>query len=152
MRGNRDTPLALQIRDRLDNQGFLTSTDLNPFICQAIKDAHNQKAVGILIDGFPRCIEQLESWNTWPFQDKLQFESSSGVTPATKPDVVLSLRVTRENAKARYVARARDANDQAEKFDKRFAEYENETIPVEEVYRKRGILIEVSFPRASLII
>lgn len=152
MRENRDTPLAIQIKDRLDNQGFLTSEDLNPFICKAICSAHNSGAVGILIDGFPRCIEQLESWNTWPHENNIRIEPNSNGKADTKPDVILSLRVTRENVKARYVGRARDANDQAEKFDKRFAEYENETIPVEEVYRKRGILIVVSCPHAPRII
>lgn len=60
-----------------------------------------------------------------------------------KPDVVLAFGVTRENAEARYLARARDGNDSREKFERRFAEYVGETVPVEEVYRRRGVLVEV---------
>jgi adenylate kinase family enzyme len=37
----------------------------------------------------------------------------------------------------------RDTNDSDEKFERRFAEYEVETLPVEEAYRKRGILFDV---------
>lgn len=148
MRDNNTTSLAIKIQDKLDNQGFLTSDDLNPFIRQAIKDAIYQdgsRPQGILVDGFPRCTEQLESFNTWPFQDELPLapDSNGGVRVNGKPDIVLSLKVTMQNAKARYLARARDCNDSKEKFERRFAEYTMETIAVEEVYRQRGVLIDV---------
>lgn len=161
MRANHATPLGVRIRDKLDNQGFLTSDDLNPFIGQAIKDAiYHQtepRYQGILVDGFPRCTEQLESFDTWPFQDELPLasitsssSSSEGSASAgAKPDVVLSLRVTKQNARARYLARARDSNDSQEKFEKRFVEYEVETVPVEEVYRQRGVLIDVGIKHST---
>ncbi|EDU42476.1 predicted protein [Pyrenophora tritici-repentis Pt-1C-BFP] len=143
MRENRSAPLAVTIQDKLDNQGFLTSKELNPFICHAIKDAINRKPeqAGIMIDGFPRNIEQLDSWSFWPFADELPF--SGGPNVDAKPDIVISLRVSKQNAKARYSARARDSNDNNEKFERRFAEYEVETLPVEDTYRQRGILIDV---------
>jgi adenylate kinase family enzyme len=78
----------------------------------------------------------------WPFSKELPL--ASGGNNNTKPDIVLSLRVSKHNAKARYSARARDSNDSNEKFERRFAEYEEETIPVEESYRQRGILVDVS--------
>ncbi|KAL0261708.1 hypothetical protein SLS55_003138 [Diplodia seriata] len=146
MRENRTTSLAVAIQDKLDNQGFLTSADLNPFICQAVKDAiyHDQpKPQGILIDGFPRCTEQSESFDTWPFQDELPLAPSSAGAAGAKPDVVLSFGVTKQNAEARYIARARDGNDSKEKFERRFAEYEAETMAVEDVYRRRGVLIDI---------
>nr|POE46901.1 adenylate kinase [Quercus suber] len=148
MRENRGTALAVQIQDKLDNQGFLTSDDLNPFIKQAIKAALTQSAPrlqGILVDGFPRCLEQLESFHSWPFQDELPLAPSDGpwVSENVKPDMVLSVKVTGQNAKFRYLGRARDSNDSEEKFERRFAEYELENPAVEEVYRQRGILIEV---------
>ena len=150
MRENHATPLAIQIQDKLNNQGFLDSKDLNPFICQAIKDAINQdepKMKGILVDGFPRCIEQLESFSAWPFQDGLPLAPGADgeVKGDAKPDVVLLFKVTKQNAKARYLARARDANDSEQKFERRFAEYEEETMAVEEAYHQRGILIAVGF-------
>ncbi|KAG9189366.1 UMP-CMP kinase [Alternaria panax] len=143
MRKNRKAPLAVTIQDKLDNQGFLTSEELNPFISSAIKDALAQKPhkAGILVDGFPRSTEQLESWSVWPFAEDLPI--TGGANKNAKPDIVLSLRVSKQNAKARYSARARDSNDSDEKFERRFAEYKQETIPVEESYRHRSILIDI---------
>ncbi|RYP65606.1 hypothetical protein DL771_008214 [Monosporascus sp. 5C6A] len=154
LRGNQTTSLAVRIQDKLDNQGFLTSDDLNPFIRQAIKDAlyeDEPKSRGILVDGFPRCKEQLESFNTWPFQDELPLAPSSDgrASANAKPDIVLSFQVTKQNAKARYLTRARDSNDSKEKFQRRFAEYEAETMAVEEVYRQRGVLIDVGIKQST---
>jgi len=151
MKANHSTQLAAQIRDKLANQGFLSSQDLSPFLCQAIKDAVYQKEPklnGILVDGFPRCMEQLDSWTEWPFQNELPLvpgREGGGIEGNAKPDVVLLFNVTKENARSRYLSRARDNNDSAEKFERRFVEYEEETLEVVEEYRKRGILIEVSF-------
>ncbi|OBS20066.1 hypothetical protein FPOA_11787 [Fusarium poae] len=145
MRENRSTKLATEIQSKLDNQGFLTSKELNPFIYRAILDAHNGGAGGILIDGYPRCIEQLESVRSWPFQDTFPLApNGDGVLRLdVNPDVVLSFEITKENAKTRYLNRARDNNDSADKFEKRFAEYQLETIPVAEVYQQKGLLISV---------
>ncbi|KAF3182635.1 hypothetical protein TWF788_005949 [Orbilia oligospora] len=136
---NRDQPLAERIQQKLQNQGFLTSEELNPFLLQAIRNAliNQQSCHGILLDGFPRCMEQLESWNTWPFSADLVLKGGS------KPDVVLSFKVDKKIARERYLARGRDGNDTKEVFQKRFAEYILETVPVEEAYRKRGMLIEI---------
>ncbi|OHE92199.1 adenylate kinase [Colletotrichum orchidophilum] len=135
---NRETPLAATIQDKLDHQGFLTSTELNPFLRIAIENAIRQDDLnGILIDGFPRCEEQLISWAQWPFQERLPLEGNA------KPDIVLSLNVTKENAEARYLARGRDRNDSAEKFTKRFAEYLEEGPPVEQQYREAGLLVDI---------
>lgn len=144
MRGNRAAPLALTIQDKLGNQGFLTSKELNPFILRAILGIMKQEPQkpGIPIDGFPRNIEQLASWSKWLFSKELSLEDS--LHADAKPDVVLSLRVNRQNAKSRYSARARDSNDSDERFERRFAEYETETLPVEATYRQRGLLIDVS--------
>jgi adenylate kinase family enzyme len=136
MRSNRSTALATEIQSKLDHQGFLTSKELNPFIYRAIQDAWDAGATGILIDGYPRCIEQLESTRSWPSSDSVPS------LPAN-PDLVLSFEITKENARARYLDRARDHNDSAYKFERRFAEYELETIPVAAVYQQRGLLISV---------
>lgn len=149
MREHRGEPLALQIQDKLDNQGFLSSEDLNPFIREEIEVAIHQdgpRSQGMLIDGFPRCTEQLESFDNWPFQEELPLASNGRgeVKLHAKPDVVLAFKVAKSNARERYLGRGRDSNDSREKFERRFAEYEEETLAVEEVYRHRGVLVEVS--------
>jgi UMP-CMP kinase len=149
MRENRTTPLAARIKHRLDNQGFLPFEDLMPFLCQAITDAINHdtpRYSGIIIDGFPRCADQLRSFDAWLSQSDVPLATNnvSHMRMKAKPDVVLSLEVTKHNAKSRYLSRGRENNDSEEKFQNRFAEYERETVTVEEMYRKRGISITVS--------
>ncbi|KAF5252040.1 hypothetical protein FANTH_2994 [Fusarium anthophilum] len=131
-----------------DGLRFLTSEDLSPFIYREILDAINRnesEVKGILIDGYPRCIEQLDSFGIWPFQDMVPLSPGDDgrVSLDIKPDLVLSFQITKENARARYLGRARDTNDGADKFEKRFKEYELETVPVEEKYRNRGILVSI---------
>ncbi|KAJ4011022.1 hypothetical protein NW766_007654 [Fusarium irregulare] len=148
MRDNRSTELADKIRSKLNNQGFLPSEDLNPFIYREILNAIHSDGPGIngiLIDGYSRYIERLDSFGTWPFQDTAPLGPGSDgkVTLHIKPDLVLSFQVLKHNAKERYLKRARDNNDSAHKFEKRFTEYEVETVPVEEKYRRHGVLIPI---------
>ncbi|KAI7771143.1 hypothetical protein LZL87_013214 [Fusarium oxysporum] len=148
MRMNRFTKLATKIQSKLDNQGFLTSENLHPFIYREIFDAINNnepEVKGILVDGYPRCIEQLDSFGTWPFQDTVPLAPGDDgkISLDIKADLVLSFQITKQNARARYLSRGRDANDSADKFENRFKEYELETVPVEEECRKRGILVSI---------
>jgi UMP-CMP kinase len=149
MRENRSTSLTARIKHRLDNQGFLAFEDLIPFLCQAITNAINHDTPryrGIIIDGFPRCTDQLHSFDAWLSRSDIPLATNnvSHLRTNAKPDVVLSLEVTKHNAKTRYLSRGRENNDSEEKFLNRFAEYERETVTVEEMYRKRGISITVS--------
>ncbi|RKL27746.1 hypothetical protein BFJ72_g12874 [Fusarium proliferatum] len=130
MRLNRSTELAAKIQSKLDNQGFLTSEDLNPFIYREILDAinRNEPEVKGILDTVP-----------------LTPGDDGKISLVIKPDLVFSFQITKQNARARYLRRGRDTNDSVDKFEKRFTEYELETLPVEQEYRKRGILISVSF-------
>ncbi|CAG7564476.1 unnamed protein product [Fusarium equiseti] len=148
MRENRSTEPAAKIQSKLDNQRFLTSEDLKPFIYQQMLDAINcdgPEMDGILIDGYLRCMEQLNSFGSWPFQDTAPLApgSEGEVSLDIKPDLVLSLQVLKQKARERYMSRARDNNDSADKFEKRFTEYELETVPVEDEYRRRGVLVPI---------
>ncbi|KAI9899444.1 hypothetical protein N3K66_005905 [Trichothecium roseum] len=147
MRANPSAPLASQIRSKLVNQGFLDPEMLYPFIYAAIFDAQRRRRDdgadgaggqfdGIIVDGFPRCVQQLESSCAWPYQGEAPLaiqspasddESSFGL----RPDVVLSLNVKKHVAEARYLGRARDANDSEEKVERRFAEQVRKTVPAE---------------------
>jgi adenylate kinase family enzyme len=127
-KANPDTPLTETIKQKLADQGFLSPAELRPFLVDAINGA-DKNAAGILLDGFPRCKEQAEAF--------------ADVKSGYKPDLLVKFVVDKERAKARYLARGRDANDSAEKFEKRFEEYETESPPVEEIYAKENILVEV---------
>lgn len=148
MRERQGTPLVAEIQDRLDNQGFLTAGELSPFLRNAIDDAIRRKNRGIIVDGFPRYLEQLQSFDAWVAQGKLPTPSSGSASTKgrARPDIVLLFDVTENNARLRYLARGRDSNDSKEKFEKRFREYQRETSVVETEYEQRGILLRVSIP------
>lgn len=79
MREDRETPLAVVLQDKRDNQGFLSSPILDHFIREAIETATHESERGIqgvLIDGYPRCIEQMQSFNTWPLRASSQSRAS----------------------------------------------------------------------------
>lgn len=147
MRDNRDTPLAAKIQDRMDNQGILTAEELSPYLNRAVVDAICNGNSGVIVDGFPRCVEQLQSFDAWITQDKLPaLSGSTGRTEtAARPDIVLLFDVTEDTARLRYLRRGRDSNDSKEKFEKRFREYQRETTLVEAKYEQRGILLRVGF-------
>lgn len=59
--------------------------------------------------------------------------------------------MTKEIAKARYLARGRDRNDSAVKFERRYAEYLEDGQPVEKHFQEAEIMIQVcstSYPSA----
>ena len=134
MQKNPQTALAERIRDRLANQGFLSFGELRPLIVEAISQGFHGGFGGILIDGFPQTVEQKEAFTGWVLETGLW---------TIKPDLVLSLRVGRQRAKERYLARGRDGNDSAEKFERRFDEYMKESLAVEALYEQKGLLIKV---------
>ncbi|KAM0338874.1 hypothetical protein ACHAPU_011156 [Fusarium lateritium] len=144
MRQNPTTELAVEIQSKLINQGFVSSDTLNTFIYGEIFHIvkNNPGTAGILVDGFPRYIDQLEAFGQWPFQDTLPLAHGAH-NGLIKPDVVLAFEVTKQNAKQRYLGRARDTNDSEDKFERRFAEYRVETVPVKEAYQEQGIVISV---------
>lgn len=151
MRQNPTTQLAVEIQSKLRNQGFVPSDTLNTFIYGEISNIIKNKpgSAGILVDGFPRCIDQLEAFGQWPFQDSLPLAPGDH-NGLIKPDVVLAFEVTKQNAKERYLGRARDTNDSEDKFVRRFAEYEVETIPAKEAYQEQDIVISVSIRTPSV--
>lgn len=100
----------------------------------AISRGFSEGFGGILVDGLPRTVKQQEAFSRWVSETGLWI---------IKPDLVLSLRVDRQRAKERYLARGRDGNDSAEKFERRFDEYVKESLAVEELYEQKGLLIKV---------
>lgn len=146
MRENSGSSFADHIQDRLDNQGFLTAEKLFPFLHAAVVDAIRTQRAGVIVDGFPRCLEQLRSFDEWVTQEKVVIPAGSShqTMVAARPDLVLLLEITEENARSRYLVRGRDGNDNDTKFDKRFEEYCRETSEVEHEDEQRGILLRVS--------
>ena len=80
---------------------------------------------GYLLDGFPRTLTQAE-----------------GLDGFSTVDVALNLDVPVEEARQRMLDRGR-GDDTDEAIDRRFALYEEETVPVIEYYDRAGKLVTV---------
>ena len=87
----------------------------------------------ILIDGFPRSMEQ-EALAREPL----------ALHPGTLfSDLAIYFLCEKEELKRRYVERRREQDDAA-LFEKRYEQHERECPAVVQLYRERGILVEVS--------
>lgn len=155
MRKYPDNPLSARINNKLSNQGFLSSLELDPFLDQGISKSLGEvtpRLGGIILDGYPRLMEQIELQDAW-LRDVLPHTLGKlCITSATaegqnteKPDVVLFLDVAKENAKSRFLARGRDEGDSDERFERRYVEFEERSLPVIQEYRRRGVLITVGY-------
>jgi adenylate kinase len=87
-------------------------------------------AKGCLFDGFPRTVPQAIAL------DKILAARGHSI------DLVLELKVDRENLIERLLARGRN-DDQMETIGERFREHDRLTEPLLDYYRKRGILRQI---------
>ncbi|KAF2095616.1 P-loop containing nucleoside triphosphate hydrolase protein [Rhizodiscina lignyota] len=109
-------PLVLQIfmHYNVDENKVVTVKDGPEFKVQHIA----QPPRAIIIDGFPRDVAQAA-----------EFERSFG-----KPEAVLHLHCSKWLAKERYLARAREADDE-QLFEKRYSEYEQNIFEILKNYK-----------------
>ncbi len=124
-----NTDLGKKIKKYLD-RGELVPDDITiKIVEQEIQKYKNTK--GILLDGFPRTLTQA----------KMLDEILKNMN--LKINLVLYLRVSKEEAARRLLARGRH-DDKLETIARRFEEYEEKTRPIREYYYERGILVEVN--------
>jgi len=97
--------------------------------------AQPDTAPGFLLDGFPRTVAQAESLD--------EILATLGV----ELDAVLCLKVDSETLIQRMMKRAQiegRADDNEETIRRRFEVYIAETEPLKNLYRERGLLVEVA--------
>ncbi|MFD4421759.1 adenylate kinase [Agromyces sp. NPDC058484] len=113
--------------------GDLVSDELT---CELVRDrlAQPDAAHGFLLDGFPRNLAQVD--------DLAEFLDSRGEAL----DAVIELRVPQDESIARLRQRAIDqgrTDDTEEVIANRLAIYERETAPILDVYRERGLALQI---------
>lgn len=126
------TPLGLEAKKIMDQGGYVSDEITNGIVADRI--AEDDAANGFLLDGYPRTLNQVEAL------DALLEEQ--GVTL----DAVLSLQVDVEEISERLHKRAQAegrTDDTEETIRARQQKYADETAPLLEVYRERGLLAEV---------
>ena len=126
------TPLGVEARRYMDVGEYVPDEVTNSMVRNRI--AESDAAAGFLLDGYPRTVAQVEEL------DGMLEESGHRL------DAVVVLTVNGEEIVQRLLARAHvdgRADDTEEVIRRRQKVYAEQTEPLIEVYRARGLLIEV---------
>lgn len=123
------TPLGLAAKEVMD-RGDLVSNDIVNGIVSDRLDADDCKA-GFILDGFPRTIGQAEALDGMLAEKGMQL------------DAVIEMTADADVLVARVINRAKESNrpdDNPEVIRKRLEVYKNDTAPLVDYYRKRGLV------------
>ncbi len=127
------SPLGATIASFIDN-GQLVPLEI---VMDTIKNAilNSDKDI-IIIDGFPRSVEQMEAL------DKMLQEN-----PNIKLEAVVEIVVSEETARERVLGRARGADDNVEVFNNRMKVYLEPLPQIEQFYESKGLLKKIDGER-----
>ncbi|GAB3915321.1 adenylate kinase [Microlunatus endophyticus] len=126
------TPLGLEVRRIMADGGYVGDDITNAIVADRL--AEDDCAKGFLLDGYPRTLGQVEALD--------EVLEQGGVAL----DVVLSLKVDIDELVERLRKRAESEgrdDDSEEAIRIRQQKYLDETSPLLDVYRDRGLLVEV---------
>lgn len=127
-----DTPVAARVRDAVGHGGYVDDGTTNAAFDQEFEA--QQFRGGFLLFGYPRTVQQAEHL------DGLLAQQQTGL------DAVVCLRVGDDELIRRLLARGEELHridDQAETVRPRLRLYRERTEPLVELYRSRGLLVEV---------
>lgn len=126
------TPLGLEVKRILADGGYVGDDITNAIVADRL--AEDDCGKGFLLDGYPRTLGQVEALD--------EILDQGGATL----DVVLSLTVDVDELVGRLRKRAKSQgrdDDSEEAIRVRQQKYLDETSPLLDVYRDRGLLVEV---------
>jgi len=127
-----DTPLAQQVQQIMASGGYVSDEITNEVVATRLADADCER--GFLLDGYPRTLQQVE------YLDAQLGEIGRPL------DAVISLVADTDAVVGRLLKRAQTdgrEDDTEETIRARQQIYVEQTAPLLEVYRDRGVLIEV---------
>jgi adenylate kinase len=127
-----DTPLARQVRAIMESGGYVSDEITNDIV----KDRLGQSDcdAGFLLDGYPRTLQQVQTLDDYLAETQRAL------------DAVISLVADTDEVVARLLRRAEiggRSDDNEETIRVRLQVYAEQTEPILEVYRPRGLLVEV---------
>lgn len=127
-----DTPLARQVRAIMESGGYVSDEITNDIV----KDRLGQSDcdAGFLLDGYPRTLQQVQTLDDYLAETERAL------------DAVISLVADTDEVVARLLRRAEiggRSDDNEETIRVRLQVYAEQTEPLLEVYRPRGLLVEV---------
>jgi adenylate kinase len=129
----RGSELGKTIASYIDNGNLVPLNIVIDTIVTAIKSTDKEI---VLIDGFPRSVEQMKA-----LDEILQKEKEVDLI------AVIEVVVSEEVAKERVLGRARGADDNEEVFNNRMKVFLEPLKEIEEFYEKQGKLIKINGER-----
>ena len=126
------TPLGVQVKAIVDAGDYVPDSLTNEIVTDRLNEEDAQN--GFLLDGYPRTLEQVD------YLDKLLAGKGQEL------EAVVRLVADQDEIVARLTKRASEqgrVDDSEEAIRHRQEVYIRETAPLVEVYRERGLLIEV---------
>jgi adenylate kinase len=127
-----DTPLADQLRAIMDSGGYVNDELTNAIVATRLAEPDCDN--GFLLDGYPRTVDQVVA-----LDEKLESKGH-------RLDAVISLKADTDEIVARLLKRAQiegRTDDNEDTIRVRQQVYAEQTAPLLEIYRARGILVEV---------
>ncbi len=125
---NNNTELGKMIREYLE-KGELVPDNITIRVVE--QEIDRVRGGNLILDGFPRTLEQAQKLDE--ILDKI----------GKKVDLVIYLRVSKDEAVKRLLARGRH-DDQPQTIARRFDEYKIKTRPIIEYYKSKKLLVEVN--------
>jgi adenylate kinase len=127
-----DTPLARQVRAIMESGGYVSDEITNEIVQDRL--AQSDCATGFLLDGYPRTLQQVRTLDDY-------------LAETERPlNAVISLLADIDEVVARLLKRAEidgRSDDNEETIRVRLQVYADQTEPLLDVYRSRGLLVEV---------
>jgi adenylate kinase len=128
-----DTPLARQVREIMESGGYVSDEITNEIVKDRLAKPDCQQ--GFLLDGYPRTLQQVQTLD-------------DSLAETNRPlDAVISLLADTDEVVARLLKRAAidgRSDDNEETIRVRLQVYAEQTEPLLDVYRSRGLLVEVN--------
>ena len=127
-----ETDLARQVRAIMESGGYVSDEITNQIVADRLSQPDTNE--GFLLDGYPRTVAQVKT-----------LDESLAVT-GQPLDAVVSLLADEDEVVDRLLRRAETqgrADDTDDTIRVRLHVYSDQTAPLIEIYRKRGILVEV---------
>ena len=127
-----DTPLARQVRAIMESGGYVSNEITNEIVQDRLAKPDCQQ--GFLLDGYPRTLQQVQTLDDY-------------LAETDRPlHAVISLLADIEEVVARLLKRAEidgRPDDNEETIRVRLQVYAEQTEPLLDLYRSRGMLVEV---------
>nr|WP_156610830.1 adenylate kinase [Auraticoccus cholistanensis] len=129
---SQGTPLGLEVKRIMAEGGYVGDDVTNAIVADRLAEPDARE--GFLLDGYPRTLAQVEAL------DALLAEQQAAL------DAVVVLTADTDELVARLLRRAETdgrEDDTEDAIRVRQAKYTEETAPLLDVYRQRGLLVEV---------